>query len=78
MKARCQEAGDELVRRITILITSVCAGTLLLAASYSEAADHGMDEKVLSQISKKLQAIVDSGQSSGMVTFVIVHALLLC
>ncbi len=70
MKARCQEAGDELVRRITILITSVCAGTLLLAASYSEAADHGMDEKVLSQISKKLQAIVDSGQSSGIVSLV--------
>ncbi|MCP4166819.1 MAG: beta-lactamase family protein, partial [Chloroflexi bacterium] len=29
-----------------------------------------MDERVLSQISKKLQAIVDSGQSSGMVSLV--------
>ena len=70
MKERCQESGDELVRRITILITSLCAGTLLLAASYSEAAEHGMDEKVLSQIPKQLQAIVDSGQSSGMVSLV--------
>ncbi len=58
------------MRRITILITSFCAGTLLLAASYSEAAEHGMDEKVLSQLPKKLQAIVDSGQSSGMVSLV--------
>ena len=45
-------------------------GTPIPASSYSEAADHGMDEKVLSQIPKKLQAIVDSGQSSGMVALV--------
>ena len=66
------------IGRNTTLIASLCAVTLLLASSYSEAAEHGMDEKVLSQIPIKLQAIVDSGQSSGMVTFVIVHALLLC
>jgi CubicO group peptidase (beta-lactamase class C family) len=31
---------------------------------------HGMDEKVLSQIPNKLQAIVDRGQTSGVVTLV--------
>ena len=56
--------------RDTTLITSFCAGALLLAASYLEAAEHGMDEEVLSQIPKKLQAIIDSGKSSGMVTLV--------
>jgi CubicO group peptidase (beta-lactamase class C family) len=58
------------MRRNTILITSFCAGTLLLAASYSVAAEHGMDEKVLSQIPKNLKALVGRGQSSGMVTLV--------
>ena len=57
-------------RRNTTLITSFYAGALLLAASYSEAAEHGMDEKVLSQIPQNLQAIIDRGQSSGMVTLV--------
>ena len=70
MKARCQESEDESVRRISFLITSVCVGTLLLVASGSAAAEHGMDEKVLSQIPKQLQAIVDSGQSTGMVSLV--------
>ena len=65
-RVRCHES----VRRITSLITIFFTGTLLLAASYSEAADHGMDEKALSQIPKKLQAMVDSGQSSGMVSLV--------
>jgi len=36
----------------------------------SEAAQHGLDEKVLSQIPENLQAIVDRGQSAGMVTLV--------
>ena len=56
--------------RDTTLIASLYACALLLAASYSEAAEHGMDEKVLSQIPQKLQAIIDRGQSSGMVTLV--------
>ena len=58
------------IGRNTTLVASLCAAALLLASSYSEAADHGMDEKVLSQIPKKLQAIVDRGQSTGMVTLV--------
>ena len=36
----------------------------------SEAANHGMNEKVLSQIPQNLQAIIDRDQSSGMVTLV--------
>ena len=35
-----------------------------------ESAEHGLDEKVLSQIPKNLQAVVDRGQSTGMVTLV--------
>ena len=58
------------IGRNAALVASLCAAALLLASSYSEAADHGMDEKVLSQIPKQLQAIVDSGQSSGMVSLV--------
>jgi len=58
------------MRRNATLIASLCAGTLLLASSYSEAADHGMDKKVLSQIPKNLQAMVDRGHSTGMVTLV--------
>ena len=58
------------IGRNAALVASLCAAALLLASSYSEAADHGMDEKVLSQIPKKLQAIVDRGQSSGMVALV--------
>ena len=58
------------MRQNPILITIFCTGVLLLAASYSAAAEHGMNEKVLSQIPKNLKAIVDRGQSSGMVTLV--------
>ena len=59
-----------MLRRNTTLITSFCAGALLLSAFHSEAAEHGLDEKELSQIPKNLQAIVDRGQSTGMVTLV--------
>jgi len=48
---------------------SVAIG-LLLTASYSEEAEHGLDEKVLSQIPENLQAIIARGQSTGMVTLV--------
>ena len=48
---------------------SVAIG-LLLTASYLAAAEHGMDQKRLSQIPKKLQEIVDRKQSTGMVTLV--------
>ena len=52
------------------LIASLCAGTMLFTAPCSHAANHGMDAEVLSQIPKKLQAIIDRGKSSGMVTLV--------
>ena len=55
---------------MTTPIISFCAGVLLLAASYSVAAEHGLDKKALSQIPENLQAIVDRGQSTGMVTLV--------
>ena len=56
--------------RNTIQIIIFFAGVLLLLASYSKAAEHGLDEKVLSRIPENLQAIVDRGQSTGMVTLV--------
>ena len=59
-----------MLRRNTTPIISFCAGALLLAAFHSGAAEHGLDEKVLSQIPQNLQAIVDRGQSTGMVTLV--------
>jgi len=43
---------------------------IFLATSLSVAADHGLDEKALSEIPRNLQAIVDRGQSTGMVTLV--------
>jgi len=52
------------------LIASLCAGTMLFTAPCSHAANHGMDAEVLSQIPKKLRAIIDRGKSSGMVTLV--------
>ena len=58
------------MRRITTPIISFCAGFLLLKVSFLEAAEHGLDEKVLSQIPQNLQAVVDRGQSTGMVTLV--------
>ena len=56
--------------RSTTLVVSLFTSTLLLAAPCSSAAEHGMNEKTLSQIPKDLKAIVDRGQSSGMVTLV--------
>ena len=58
------------MERSTTLIVSLCTSTLLLAASCSSAAEHGMNEKVLSQIPQNLKAIIDRGQSSGAVTLV--------
>lgn len=53
-------------------IAAVVCSTALRAQTDTTAAHvsgggHGMDEEALSQISEKLQAVVDSGQSSGMV-----------
>ncbi len=56
---------------------SVAIG-LLLTASYSAAAEHGMDQKRLSQIPKKLQEIVDRKQSTGMVTLVARNGKIAC
>lgn len=70
MEEGYQKLWDALVRRMTILITKICASTMLIAASCTDAAEHGMDEKVLSDIPTQLQAIVDSGHSSGMVSLV--------
>ena len=58
------------MRPNTTLIASLCATALLLAAPCSQAADHGMDLAVLSQVPTKLQAIINRGQTSGMVTLV--------
>ena len=60
---------------ITFAIAAALCSTALRAQTDKTAANvsgggHGLDEKVLSQIPKKLQAIVDSGQSSGMVSLV--------
>ena len=58
------------MRLDTTQITILCACALLLTASHAGAAEHGLDEKVLSQIPENLQAIIDRGQSTGMVTLV--------
>ena len=58
------------MERSTALIVSICTSILLLAASCSSAAEHGMNEKILSQIPQNLKAIIDRGQSSGVVTLV--------
>jgi CubicO group peptidase (beta-lactamase class C family) len=55
---------------MTTPIISLCAVTLLFTASHAGGAEHGLDGKVLSQIPENLQAIVDRGQSTGMVTLV--------
>ena len=52
------------------LIANLYAGTLIFASSCSEAANHGMDVELLSQIPRKLKAIIDCGRSSGVVTLV--------
>ena len=64
--------GDMFNRRKMLqgMVAAAVAASLLLASSHSSAAEHGMNEKVLSQIPKNLQAIVDRGQSTGMVTLV--------
>ena len=56
--------------RNTTAIATLCVSILLLAASYSAATEHGMNEDALSQIPKKLQALVDDGKSTGIVTLV--------
>ena len=58
------------MERSTTLIVSLCTSIVLLAASCSSAAEHGMNEKVLSQIPQNLKAIIDRGKSSGAVTLV--------
>ncbi len=56
--------------RNTTLNLIFCTCALLLLSSYSKAAEQGLDEKALSQIPENLQAIVDRGLSTGMVTLV--------
>ena len=53
--------------RLNALLFATVAAVLITGLG---AAEHGMDEKVLSQIPQNLQAIIDRGQSSGMVTLV--------
>ena len=64
-------------RRIVIIFATaaILCSTAIRAQAGTKASNvsgggHGMDEKVLSQIPKKLKAIVDRGQSTGMVTLV--------
>ena len=45
------------MRRHTTLITRFCAGALFLTASHAGAAEHGMDEKALSQIPENLKPL---------------------
>ena len=61
-----------------LAFANLYAAALLLLPSDSEAADHGMSKKVLSKISKELQAIVGSGQSSGMVALVARNGEIAC
>ena len=60
---------------INFAIAAVFCSIALRAQTDATAANvsgggHGMDEKVLSRIPENLQAIVDRGQSTGMVTLV--------
>ena len=60
---------------ITFAIAAVLCRTALPAQTDKTAANvsgegHGLDEQILSRISHNLQAIVDRGQSTGMVTLV--------
>ena len=60
---------------INFAIAAVFCSIALRAQTDTTAANvsgggHGMDEKVLSRIPENLQAIVDRGQSTGMVTLV--------
>ena len=45
------------MRRNTTLITSLCACALLFTASHAEAAEHGLDEKALSQVPENLKPL---------------------
>ena len=65
-------------RSTTPLVVGLCTGIVLLAASSSSAAEHGMNEKALSQIPKNLQEIVDRKQSTGMVTLVARNGKIAC
>ena len=56
-----------LTLRLNALLFATVAAVLITGLG---AAEHGLDEKVLSQIPENLQAIVDRGQSTGMVTLV--------
>ena len=58
------------IKMLQGMAAATVAASLLLASSHSSAAEHGMNENVLSQIPQNLQAIIDRGQSSGMVTLV--------
>ena len=58
------------MRQNSILIAGLCVGILLSASFSPAAAEHRMDEDVLSGIPKNLKAVIDSGQSSGVVTLV--------
>ena len=69
--------GTKMKRRIviTFAIAAVLCSTALRAQKDKTAANvsrggHGLDDEVLSQISKNLQAIVDRGESTGMVAVV--------
>ncbi len=69
--------GTKMKRRILIIFAAaafLCSSGVRaqtgVKASGVSGGGHGMDEKVLSQIPKKLKAIVDRGQSTGMVTLV--------
>ncbi len=56
-----------LTLRLNALLFATAATVLITDLS---AVEHGLDEKVLSQIPGNLQAIVDRGQSTGMVALV--------
>ena len=58
------------MRRSTALSASLCTGILLLAVCSSAATEHGLNEKALSQIPRDLKALVERGQSPGVVTLV--------
>ncbi len=52
------------------MAAAAVATPLLLASSCSEAANHGIEVELLSQIPRKLKATIDRGQSFGVLTLV--------
>ena len=52
------------------MAAAAVAAPLLLASSCSEAANHGIEVELLSQITRKLKATIDRGQSFGVLTLV--------